>query len=72
MSSKGPYPKGLVTSLWHTWKVVEPLEGGGYWEEIRLLGRALEGNVGILVPFSLFASLQLYLPCHRCKTMGSK
>jgi hypothetical protein len=52
--------------------VVEPLEGGGYWEEIRLLGRALEGNVGILVPFSLFASLQLYLPCHRCKTMGSK
>lgn len=34
MSSKDPYVKGLVTSLWCCWEVVESLRGGAYQEEV--------------------------------------
>jgi hypothetical protein len=53
-----PYTKGLVTSLWHYWEMVEHVTGGTWWKEVRSLRAWLEGDIATLDPSSLsfFAS----------------
>lgn len=37
MFPQGSYAEGLFAILWCYWEVLEPLEGGAYWKEIRSL-----------------------------------
>lgn len=64
MSLKDQYGAGLVISLWHHWKLVEPSRDEPYWKEVRSLGAGTERGLGGPAPSSLSS-----LPCHH--KMGS-
>jgi hypothetical protein len=61
VSPKSLYVKGLVLSLCHYWKVMEPLGGGASRKKLGHWGQPLEGETGTPDP----PFLSLFSDCHK-------